>query len=213
MLNGNRVIAIRARVRRGWSIKKIARTCGVSRNTVRRYRRQGATPCGLPHAPFLESGRELELVRRIARRYHTPDPDELESVLTLKLAEVYPQKTVVDDWHAFLWTALDRAAMNWLRGRRRQEGRVTSFDRAPPSGEPHDVSAAEIGAVVDVPIVDRLALERARRVLSPFLRRVWDALIAAHLDQTKAAQLLGVHRNTVRKAIRQMRIVLMRHDF
>ncbi len=184
----------------------------MSRNAVRRYLRQGSTPCGPAQALLLAAGRELELVRHTARRYGSPDHEELESALTVKLAEIYPEKTVVDNWEAFLRTALKRTAINWLRGRKRQQARVTSFDPAPQIGEP-PVSAADLGAVLDVPTVDRLALERARRALPPFLRRVWDALIAANVDQKRAAELVGVHRNTIRKAIQQIRIVLQQHDF
>jgi len=212
VLNGNRVIAIRTRVRRGWSIKKIAHAFGVSRNTVRRYTRQGATPCGPPTRALLDVPQELDLVRRIARRWDIRDSDELESALIDKLAEIYPQKTVVAHWKAFLITALDRAAINWLRGRRRRERHLVPFD-ASREGE-HEPSVGDIYPRIDVSIDNNTTrLKRMRHVLPPFLRRVWDALIAEDFDQTRAGQRLGMHRNMMRKAIRQIRIVLTQHGF
>ena len=185
----------------------------MSRNTVRRYTRQGTTPCGIPKNPKLDARQELDLVRRVARQWNTPDRDELESELTVKLAEIYSEKAVVDDWKRFLLTALNRSASNWIRARRRQLRDVTSLDsHHPPNGE-RDASQAEIGAVFDVPIEDTLELEHLRRALPPHLRRVWDVLIAENFEQTKSAKRLGVHRNTIRNAIRQIRLVLTAHGF
>jgi DNA-directed RNA polymerase specialized sigma24 family protein len=213
VLNGNRVIAIRARARRGWSIKKIARVFSVSRNTVRRYMRPGATACRSPAKPIFDVRQELDVVRRIAWRWDRRDPDELESELTDKLAEIYPQKAVVAHWKTFLRRTLERAAINWLRARKRRERYVASAARPFPLGGEYDTSAVELTAVFDLNPDAVLPTKRMRRALPSFLRRVWDALIAEDFDQTRAARRLGVHRNTVHKAIRQIRRVLMRRGF
>jgi transcriptional regulator with XRE-family HTH domain len=216
VLNGNRVIAIRARSRRGWSIRKIARTFDVSRKAVRRYTRPGRT-FGRPSkkAP-LDIQQELDLVRSIARRWRTPDPDELESELTDKLGAIYHQKLIVDDWKAFVITALNGAAINWLRGTKRRERHIASRDRPLSEGE-YQPSVSGIEAVSDVRVGDELPIRRMhkvlRKVLPPFLRRVWNALVAENFDQGRAAVRLGMHRNTIGKATRQIWIVLMEHGF
>lgn len=208
MLNGNRVIAIRARARRGWSINKIARAFGVSRNTARRYVRQGAIACGRPRADAFGPREGLELVRSIARSRRSADPDELESALTAHLAKIYVQRTRVADWQAFLITALTRRARSWLRDRRRHERRFTSVDLPESLASTAGSTMADIGAVWDVDIDDRLTLERLRDALSVSLRRVLDVLIIENFDQTRAAQHLGVHRNTIRNALRRIRSLL-----
>jgi DNA-directed RNA polymerase specialized sigma24 family protein len=213
VLNGNRVIAIRARARRGWSLKKIARVFGVSRNTIRRYTRQDEPSQDPSKKPSLDARQELDLVRLEAHRWNTPDPDELESELTLKLVEIYPYKPVVDNWETFLITALKRTALNWLRSRKRRERRVASSSLSPSQEGEHGVDAVDIAAVFHVSDGGGHAIKRMRKVLPPFLRRVWDALIAENFNQTRAAKRLGVHRNTVHNAIRRIRIILKQHGF
>jgi DNA-directed RNA polymerase specialized sigma24 family protein len=188
----------------------------VSRNTVRRYMRPGTTVCGPSKKPRLDAQQELEWVRRIAHRWRTPDPEELESELTVKLVAIYSKKFIVDDWKAFLIKALNGAAINWLRGHRRRERHIASFNLAVPEGEyESNVSGRE--AVSDVKAGDRLPLRRInkvlRKALPPFLLRVWNALVAENFDQGRAAVRLGVHRNTIGKAKRQIWIVLMDYGF
>lgn len=213
MLNGNRVIAIRARARRGWSIKEIARTLGVSRNTVRRYLRRGPGSCAPEKTCAFGPKQEWDLLCRVAWRYNTPDRDELESHLITVVAKTYRKKAIVDDWAAFLAESLHNAALNWLRSRRRQERLVTPATRSPQPDDERDLGAVELAAAVDVNLDDRLALETVRDALSPLLQRVWDAMLAVNFDQTQAAKRLGLHRNTVGKALRQIGIILKQHGF
>ena len=203
MLNGNRVIAIRARARRGWSIKRITSFFGVSRNTVRRYTRQGPPSCGSRKNASLDVQQELELVRRIARKWESRDPEELESALTLKLAKIYPKKSDATNWTAVLVTALNRAAINWLRGCNRREKHVAASNaRSLQDGELD--ASADAAPFVDIGFDETPLIQRLRPALSPFLRRVWDALIAENFNQTQAAIRLGVHRNTIRNAVRKI---------
>jgi hypothetical protein len=89
---------------------------------------------------------EVDLARQIAQRRRTADPDELESDLTLHLAKLQHLRRKVNDWKAFLITALSRRADNWLRNRRRQEQPPRQERaQAQPSagrGEPHSSARA-----------------------------------------------------------------------
>jgi DNA-directed RNA polymerase specialized sigma24 family protein len=203
VLNGNRVVAIRARVRRGWSIKKIARTFGIARNTVRRYTRQGPAPCG-PAKTSLDAEQELELVRQVARRWDTRDPGELESELTLKLAKIYWRKTIATNWKRLLIRALNLAAINWLRNRQRRERHVAAMDPQSLQQGELDASTADAATLLDIGFDDSAAIQHLRPALSTFLRRVLDALIADNFNQTQAAIRLGVHRNTIGNALRKI---------
>jgi len=211
VLNGNRVNAIRARALRGWSVRRIARVLGVSRNTVRRYTRPWAKSYASPSKTKLDIRQELELVRRLALRWGRRDPDELESELTSKLVDIYPQKHAVDNWRGFLITALKRAASNWLRACRRRERHVASEDRLAPEAGLGEANSDLLA--VDVKRDGRLLHERIRRVLPRSLLSVWDALIAEQFDQTRTARRLGVHRNTIHRTIGKIRRLLVQHDF
>lgn len=152
------------------------------------------------------------MLRHVARRYGKPDPDELESALTVVLAKVHPKKTVVDNWPVFLRVALRNAALNWLRAQTRRTQRISNNLPSPLPGE-LDVILEHFAAVTDVNPDDALALERVRGTLAPFLLAVWDAMIAQGFDQSRVAPLLGVHRSTIRRALRQIALVLKEHGF
>lgn len=276
MLEGKRVIAIREKARRGWSLKAIARALDVSRNTVRRYLhepvkageqtrpvarclhdelldqarrlfcstthanaaavhrllitrgvnvsvrtvqravadlRGTARACNVPSPGHDSAQWELALTQQIAHSRRTSDPDELESDLTLHLAKLQHLRSQVDVWRAYLITALSRRADNWLRNRRREEQPLTSLDAPLRVTGEEEVTALDIVQHRDAAPGDLLAFERVRADLNNHLRRVWDALIQEDFSQTRAAKRLGVHRNTIRNALRQIRRVLKRHGF
>ena len=203
MLNGNRVIAIRARARRGWPIKKIARAFGVSRNTVRRYARQQSWAVIQTKHPGPAGQFELELVQRVARRWRTTDQSELESALTLHVASLYRKRNTVTDWKAFLITALNAKANNWLRDRQRHHRDLVSIDQVALEGNEQPAPPD----ITDTNTDDQFLIDRLRRKLPPALSRVLDALVAENYDQTRAAIRLGVHRNTIRNALRRIRVI------
>jgi RNA polymerase sigma factor (sigma-70 family) len=147
---------------------------------------------------------EFQLLRQIARKLGGGDPDELESALTLHLARVRLRRSYVRDWKAYLWRALYRKGLDWLKDRRRDRENVTSFD------QPVSIDAPEL--TLEARVSDRESaqadpaiLRRIRRALDPWTRRICDALIQTRMNQTKAAELLGVHRNTIRNALRRIR--------
>jgi DNA-directed RNA polymerase specialized sigma24 family protein len=186
---------------------------GVSRNTVRCYLRRDPDPRRPKKKRFFRADEELDLARRIARRYRTSDREELESHLITVIAEAYPKKALVDDWKAFLATSLHNGALNWLRSQRRYEQRVTIAGRRPTSENEDDVNAIDRVASVDLSIDDRLAFDRALEDASPLMRRVWDVMPLTNFDQTEAARRMRVSRNTVGKAWRQLRLLLNQHGF
>jgi DNA-directed RNA polymerase specialized sigma24 family protein len=151
---------------------------------------------------------DLDILRRVVRAHRCSDPDELESLLTLQLANMTEQaRKNAEDWPAFLWTVLTRKARNWLRDQARYTERLLSLDKLPVGD---DTSFAEPAGGEDAVPDDRLALERVGPTLRAFDRRVLAALVAESFNKTRAAKRLGVHRNTVDSALHRVRRALGR---
>jgi DNA-binding protein Fis len=156
---------------------------------------------------------EFELMKQIAHRRRTSDNDELESALTAHLAQLQRVRTGVTDWRAFLITALNRKADNWLRDRRREERRFTSLDRQlRPEGEETTTLQEHIQRA-ESSMDDRIALDTVLEEMNPRLKAVWDALIEERWNQVRTANRLGIHRNTLRKALGQIHMLFKRHGF
>lgn len=151
----------------------------------------------------------LRILRAVVRAHRCADPDELESALTLHLAELQRRiRTDAAPSPALVWTALTRKARNWLRSQARRTAHITVAMQ--PRGDGDVADFAEAVGEADVAPDDRLALERVYPLLRAFDRRVLAALVAAHFNKTLAAQRLGVHRNTVDNALRRVRRELER---
>ena len=204
------------------AVHRLLITCGidVSVRTVRRVVADLRTRrADAPHAPRVASQGEdsaqweLALARQIAQSRRTADRDELESDLTLHLAKLQHRRHDVRDWKAFLITALNRRADNWLRDLRRKGEPLTSLDAPRRVTGEEEVTAFDIVPHSDPAPEDLLAFKRVRADLNTHLRRVWDALIHERFSQTRAAKRLGLHRNTIGKALRRIRRVLKRHGF
>jgi DNA-directed RNA polymerase specialized sigma24 family protein len=184
----------------------------VARNTVRRYARQGPALIRPSKQSLPSAEEDLVLLRRVVRKWERVDPTELEAILTRKLSNLYPKKTTVDNWRDFLFTGLDRTASNWARSLKRGTRRVTVSASFAPDSE-DKAGVIDRVARFEPHVEDALALRQALKVLRPFDRRVCAALIAENFNQTRAAQRLGLHRNTIRKALLEIRKVLVRHGF
>ena len=212
MLKGNRVSAIRTRARRGWSVHRLVERFGISRNTVRRYLRQGqAEPSPTGPADTVEF--ELRLVRRIARRLLPDDPGELESELTLHLATLLPRRRAVKKWMGFLFNALWRKGLSRLKQRKKQSERIISIDSPVTNDDPTGVTLLDKMASSNPPLELIQELRAVRCRLTRFDRDVLDALISERFNITSAARRLGVHPNTIYNAVRRVRAEFTRRGW
>jgi DNA-directed RNA polymerase specialized sigma24 family protein len=167
-------------------------------------------------APF--SGQEtsakadLELARSIARNSRTHDRDELESELTDYLALLEPYRAGAKNWTGFLVTALTNHAARWLGDQQGKSGTTVPLHATPSAGE-DAVEHSDLMKFSECNLVDDVALALVRGSLDTWLARVWDAYIASGFNQTVTAIILGVHRNTVARALARIRQVFKRHGF
>ena len=192
----------------------------VSVRTVQRAAAEVRCPRGdLPASqaprrqPTPSPNADLELVRRIARRSRTHDRDELESELTEYLVLLERYRPTAKNWTAFLLDTLTKHAARWLGDQQRKRGTTASSQMAPSAGEGDTDDQGDVIRFVDPNLVDRVAVALARGSLDAWLARVWDAYIASGFNQTLTAIILGVHRNTVARALERIRQVLERHGF
>ncbi len=154
---------------------------------------------------------ELDLARAVARSARTTDPDELESELTLHLARLQSRfRSRITNWKAFLITALNRKARNWIRNQQTRGKRTTSLN-APIVESVEATSLEETLHATESDPDHQMAIKRAWDELRPELRRVWKALQKEHGNRRRAARRLGVHPNTLRQRIRRIHEIFKRH--
>ena len=152
---------------------------------------------------------ELELLRKVASAFDTPDRQELEAELSRKLLELKAKDlSHVRNWPAYLAKFLYNKASNWVRDMRALKKRTADDPDALPA-------ALELNPEIslDQAAELRLAFAEAWRSLDPKLRRVWAILVEERGNQVRVATRLGVHRNTVRLWMGKIRQILLRQDF
>lgn len=155
---------------------------------------------------------EFKLIRNIANRLGAWDPSELESELTDHLATLLPRQSHIRNWKAYVTTALRRRAANWNRNRRLEQERLTSLDR-PLFGDDEATTLQDRLPGVETSSLNRETLKEIRGELDPQLRRVCDAMIQEDMNRTRAAKRLGVHRNTLGRALRQIQEQFKHREF
>jgi DNA-directed RNA polymerase specialized sigma24 family protein len=158
---------------------------------------------------------ELELIDATALRIDTKERDELRSELArywLCLKSHPPPN--IRSWKAFLTIALRNKALNWIRDQQTREKHFSSLDR-PAELDDESVSWIEkIPSTAPEPDPEsRDAMAAIYEALDPELKILLEALLEADGNQTKAAQLTGKHRNTVRAGLRKIREVLVARGF
>lgn len=194
-----------------------ARGISISPRTLRRevgsLRRELAAAASVPgQCDPAFTAWELSLVRRIARRWESRDPDELESVLTEKLIRLQARRPEITLWRAFVHKALTRAASNWRRDSMRATRLLTSLDKPLETSEEQSLADA-LPAPTDPAVDDAVSLAAARAELDGDLRTTWDALVAENMNQRAAAKRLNIHRNTLRLRLSRMARVFRGHGF
>ena len=187
----------------------ICRRIGISNVSVRTVQRAIATMRALDEriSPVDTCAEpwELLLIKKIARRYGGADPDELESHLIEHLQKLRVRfRRAVRSWQGFVVTALRRKALNWVRDQRRHASKTFSIDAV--------VGGADrlvVDALPDVSISPAaVELSAVLGLLPAHLRRVVRVLQGENSDRRRAALRLGIHRNTLRRRIVEIRRVL-----
>jgi RNA polymerase sigma factor (sigma-70 family) len=154
---------------------------------------------------------ERELIRRVARRLRELEQSDLEAELWIKLLKIKsrPRKRVRNRT-AYLRTALFRHAKNLLRDRPKTEKRKVSIH------EPDEEDSVSITGVVlsyrDSDLDNQIALRAAVQEFPPNLRFLWETLVQVGGNQVEAGKILGLHRNTVRLWLKQIEVILIRHE-
>jgi predicted transcriptional regulator/DNA-directed RNA polymerase specialized sigma24 family protein len=155
---------------------------------------------------------EMKLVREISVRRGRAHQDDLEVELTAHLVRLLRYKATAKNWRGLLITALNRKTDSWLKKRGIRKAREISLDQEIVSAESR-TSWKERLEFPETPLEDQIALARMRQVLPSNLRRVFDALLRTRGNQTEAAKLLGIHRNSMPPLRRQIREELRRLGF
>jgi RNA polymerase sigma factor (sigma-70 family) len=158
---------------------------------------------------------ERDLVKAAAKAIRTNHRDDLESDLMIHLLRLKRQPPPrIRNWEAFLRTALRNKAKNWIRDQQHLEDPLLSVSR--PVDEPGVDEGATLEDRLEGPEPDhvsQIAFAQFLEELDPELREAWEVLQWADGNQVKAAQRLGIHRNTLRRKVRQLHERLNRHGF
>jgi DNA-binding PucR family transcriptional regulator len=151
---------------------------------------------------------DFTLVRVIAARFRTLDPDDLESHLAITLLQIrMASQQSIRDRRAYEAKVLFNKASNYVR-RERARNKLLS--------QSHEVNESALALIARPPANEaarwefEMAFQLAWRLLSKSERQLWRALLRVRGVQSEAAQQLGVHRNTTRRRLRRMIEVLRR---
>ena len=146
-------------------------------------------------------GWELELVSKVARAFRTSEREELEAELAQRLLELKREPHPgVRNWKPYLAKTLYNYAARLItkwRDRQKREESLEEWLRPSVEEEGHDWMV-------------QLELVRLRRQLDPAAYNLLELVVEARGNQSRVAQWLGVHRNTVRNRLRSIRQVLRR---
>ena len=139
------------------------------------------------------------------------EQSDLEAELSIKLLKIKSRSLKhVRNRSAYLRTALFRHAKNLLRNRPKTEKRKVSIH------EPDEENSVSMTGVVlsyrDSDLDNQIALRAAVQEFPPNLRLLWETLARVGGNQVEAAKILNLHRNTVRLWLRQIEVILIRHE-
>jgi DNA-directed RNA polymerase specialized sigma24 family protein len=148
---------------------------------------------------------ERRLAAIIAHKFERVELQELKAELYKTIIELKAQPlSHVQNWEKYLAKALHNRADSWTKQRRdavKSESVLTQH-------EPWLFFPSKEGD-----LDDQLAMAEFRRALEPKLREVWEALEKHNFNQVKAAQELGIHRNTLGSRLRRIKPLVIAHGF
>jgi DNA-binding PucR family transcriptional regulator len=155
---------------------------------------------------------EQDLVRLTAARIRTTDREELEAELSSHLLHVKRRhRRRVRHWKAYLRTALENRAKNWIRDSQQNSSGMVSLDA--PEGSDESLSLVD-RMVSSEPGPDAgAAIAAAWQGMAPELRKLWQVLLEENGNQTRAAARMKMHRNTMRIWTRRIQKILNAHGF
>ena len=146
------------------------------------------------------------LIQRIARLSRVSDPTELQSVLIDHLAEIeYKARSGIRNTRAFMTRALWNKALNWIRDRKKEQEQWVSVEKPVGWNLDNPLRMEDVMAQLDKDPDHFLEIQGFIDSLAPNLLGAWLALRATGGNQIEAAGLLGIHRNTLHKLVRNIR--------
>jgi DNA-directed RNA polymerase specialized sigma24 family protein len=142
---------------------------------------------------------ERKLASVTAMKFERIEPQELEAELYKTIIELKGRPlSHVRHWGRYLSSALETAAINWKRKRRL----IAKRESALPELETETLL---FSSSKEDDLDNQVAITRFRKALGPELRKVLEVLEKHNFNQVKAAQELGIHRNTLGTRIRKIR--------
>jgi DNA-directed RNA polymerase specialized sigma24 family protein len=165
------------------------------------------------------SGQELErweqkLIEAVARSIRTTDRDDLEAELAQRLFVLKRQsRSAIKNWRAYVFKFLRNKAFSWIRRWRSLQERMAPLDRSSHDPGEEGRSLADTLALSEPEPAESLALAQFLEHLDLELKRIWEALVEARGNRTKAARRLGLHRNTIGARVREIQQLLIAHGF
>jgi len=144
---------------------------------------------------------ERELLKKVASAFRTPNRDELQAVLAVKLLELKRrQPPGIRYWPAYVAKFFYNKAHNFVRDERARARRESTEPEAPHSW---------LNWTPD----EHFLIARVWERLSPGETLLWSMLAECDGNQSRVARKLGLHRNTVRARIKRIRILLSKSGY
>jgi DNA-directed RNA polymerase specialized sigma24 family protein len=142
---------------------------------------------------------ERDLVRLVAARIRTTDREELTAELHRHLLQVKRRhRRRAKYWKAYLRTALENKAKNWIRDREQDNAIMVSGDTETDLDEEESASLFDRSAGPESGPDTRAAWAMAWQALGPELQTFYEVLDEETGNLTRAALRLRMHRNTAR---------------
>jgi transposase/DNA-directed RNA polymerase specialized sigma24 family protein len=146
--------------------------------------------------------REQLEIKKVAARFPKRYAEELEAELAVALIKLKRRRpSGIHDWKAYLITALAHRALTLVDKWRAQERREMGMDLYAETSE----SSLALAEADSEQLENRLALSELRNKLNDKSFGLLLVLAASNQNQSLAAQLLGIHRNTIRRRLHEIR--------
>ena len=151
------------------------------------------------------------MVKKVAARFYTFDRQDLEAELLRQLLALKLKRPIyVRNWSAYCAKFLLNRASNLIRDSRKRQARTLSLNDWNGDGY---ISSSPIMSMCSQDPLDHIALVEAWKAVPRGLRRIWRALLEENGKQVKTANRIGLHRNTVRLRLQEIRDILASHGY